>query len=82
MVSGINQKFNDKIYETLFKNINIKQYKYLLKNTNKFNHLMNSIPNLANGDKTILDIAEINNLPFRFVYNYLTLWEKNGLIKI
>ena len=42
---------------------------------------MNSIPNLANGDKTILDIAEINNLPFRFVYNYLLLWEKKGLIK-
>lgn len=80
-VSGVKQKFNDKIFDTLFKDIHAKQYKYLLNNTNKFNHLMNSIPNLANGDKTILDIAEINNIPFRFVYNYLLLWEKKGLIK-
>lgn len=80
-VSGVNQKFDDNIYKTLFRNLNIKQYKYLLRNTEKFNHLMNSIPNMANGNYTILDIAEANNLPFRFVYNYLLLWEKKGLIK-
>ena len=42
---------------------------------------MNTIPNMSNGDKTILDIAEFVKLPFRFVNNYINLWEKYGLIK-
>tara|TARA_B100000035_G_scaffold315035_1_gene333572 strand:+ start:1086 stop:2474 length:1389 start_codon:yes stop_codon:yes gene_type:complete len=80
-VSGVNQKFDDEIYNKLFVNIHPKMKKYLLDNSNRFNHLMNSIPNMSNGDKTILDIAEFVGLPFRFVNNYLNLWEKKGLIK-
>ncbi len=80
-VSGVNQKLNDRIYDHLFENINPKFKKYLLSNSHRFNHLMNTIPNMSNGDKTILDIAEFVKLPFRFVNNYINLWEKYGLIK-
>ena len=77
----MNQKLNDRIYDHLFENINPKFKKYLLSNSHRFNHLMNTIPNMSNGDKTILDIAEFVKLPFRFVNNYINLWEKYGLIK-
>jgi len=80
-VSGVNVKLDDKIYNLLFKDIHPKIRKYLIINSHKFNHLMNTIPNMANGDKTILDIADFVGLPFRFVYNYINLWEKRDLIK-
>ena len=80
-LSGVNQNFDDKIYSLLFKNISPKVQSYLISNSFKFNYLMNTIPNMSNGDRSILDIAEFVGLPFRFVYNYINLWEKYGLIK-
>lgn len=80
-VSGMENK---KIFEfgkdNLLNNLSPQIIKYLNKNNDKLNYLMNSIPNLAEGNKTIFEIAEFVELPFNFVLNYLKLWEQKKLI--
>ena len=78
-VSGAKQKF--KIDNQLSMNMPKKIMEYLNKNTHKFNHLMNSLPNMCEGDKTILDVAEFVGLPFRLVENYVNMWVEKNLIK-
>ena len=78
-VSGAKQKF--KIDNQLSMNMPKKIMEYLNKNTHKFNHLMNSLPNMCEGDKTILDVAEFVGLPFRLVENYVNMWVEKKLIK-
>ncbi|MDC3127589.1 DUF4910 domain-containing protein [Candidatus Pelagibacter bacterium] len=56
-------------------------HNYIETNTHKFNHLMNTIPNMCEGNHTILDIANFVQLPFRLVENYINLWVKKKLIK-
>ena len=55
--------------------------KLVKKNTHKFNYLMNCLPNMCEGDKTILDIAIHTDLPFRFVENYVNLCIKKKLLR-
>ena len=78
-VSGAKQKF--KIDNQLSMNMPKKIMEYLNKNTHKFNHLMNCLPNMCEGDKTILDVAEFVGLPFRLVENYVNMWVEKNLIK-
>ena len=52
----------------------------IIKNTHKFNYLMNCLPAMCNGKNSILDIAFQTDLPFRFVENYINLWIKKKLI--
>ena len=78
-MSGAKQKF--KIDNQLSMNMPKKIMEYLNKNTHKFNHLMNSLPNMCEGDKTILDVAEFVGLPFRLVENYVNMWVEKNLIK-
>lgn len=44
------------------------------------NIFMTSVVNYLDGKHSILDIAETFNLPFFFIWSYLTAWEKKGLI--
>ncbi len=78
-ISGVNSSKD--LDERLIKGLNKKNIKYLHKNTHKFNKLMNSIPSMAEGKHTILDIANFSDLPFRFVENYINLWVKKKLLK-
>ena len=80
-VSGLKLKNNAEIYKKLYKDLDPKSLNYVKRNTNKWNYLMNVIPNMCEGDKTILDIAEYSGLPFKFVFNYLDQWSKKGLVK-
>ena len=80
-VSGLPHKNQTEMYASLYEGLDKKSLSYVKKNTHKWNYLMNSIPNLCNGDRSILDIAEFTDLPFKFVFNYLELWKKAGLIK-
>lgn len=45
------------------------------------NHFMTTVINYMDGKHSILDIAEIFDLPFFFVWNYLKAWEDKGLIQ-
>ena len=42
---------------------------------------MNCLTNMCEGNKTILDIANQTDLPFRLVENYINLWVKKKLIR-
>ena len=39
---------------------------------------MNCLPNMREGNKTILDIVIYAELPFRLVENYINLWNKKN----
>jgi aminopeptidase-like protein len=73
---------NSKSFNTdLLINIPEETKNLLKKNTHKFNYLMNCLPNMCGGNKTILDVANHADLPFRFVENYINLWIKKNLLK-
>ncbi len=78
--SGI-KGYSNSFSKELFNNIPSQTRKLVEKNTYKLNNLMNSLPNMCEGNKTILDIAIYTDLPFRFVENYINLWVKKKLLK-
>ena len=75
-ISGNSLKYQKK----LLKNIPKNTQSIIIKNTHKFNYLMNCISNMCEGNKTILDIATHADLPFRFIENYINLWVEKKLI--
>jgi len=79
-VSGVNQSL-EKEKNKLTKNFPEEIAEYTNKNTHKFNHLMNTLPNMCEGDKSILDVAEFVGLPFRLVESYVNMWVEKKLIK-
>jgi aminopeptidase-like protein len=78
--SGI-KGYSNSYSDNLLNNIPEQTVKLIKKNTHKFNYLMNSLVNMCEGDKTILDVANHAELPFRLVENYINLWIKKKLIK-
>ena len=79
-ISGIKGN-SSSLGKNLLNNIPEKTIKLIRKNTHKFNYLMNSLANMCEGDKTILDVAIHSELPFRLVENYVNLWSKKNLLK-
>ena len=78
-ISGVTKKIEmDKL---LVKDMPKKMIKYLHQNQKKLNYLMNILPNMCEGDRTILDIAEFVGLPFRVVNNYVDMWVSKNLIE-
>ena len=79
-ISGLDCSYDGKLDGGLVAGMKEQLVTYLKNNTHKLNILMNTIPNMAEGTCTILEIAEYVGLPFRFVDNYLKLWIENKLI--
>ena len=78
-ISGVIKKY--KIDDQLVKGMPKKMIKYLYKNQQKLNDLMNALPNMCEGNYTVLDVAEFVGLPFRLVNNYVDMWVNKNLIK-
>jgi aminopeptidase-like protein len=78
-ISGVTKKIE--MHKLLAKDMPKKMIKYLHQNQNKLNYLMNILPNMCEGDCTILDIAEFVGLPFRVVNNYVDMWVSKNLIE-
>ena len=76
-IAGYSKSFN----KDLLEGIPEQTKKLIEKSTYKFNYLMNCLTNMCEGDKTILDIANHTDLPFRLVENYVNLWSKKKLLK-
>lgn len=55
---------------------------YIDQNTNLLNPFMNSFIRLADGEHTLLDIAEITNMPFDFVKQYSSLLASKNLVEL
>ena len=75
-ISGNSLKYQKKLLKDIPKNTK----DIIIKNTHKFNYLMNCISNMCEGNNTILDIATHTDLPFRFIENYINLWIEKKLI--
>jgi aminopeptidase-like protein len=55
--------------------------RYLQKNPDLLNRLMQNMLRMANGHHTILDIAEKSSVPFDFAFNYALKLQDKGLLK-
>tara|TARA_Y100000590_G_scaffold469438_1_gene656995 strand:- start:3458 stop:4852 length:1395 start_codon:yes stop_codon:yes gene_type:complete len=78
--SGI-KGYSSSFSNSLLNEIPEKTLKIVKNNTHKFNYLMNCLTNMCEGNKTILDIANHTDLPFRLVENYVNLWCKKKLLR-
>jgi len=80
IASGI-KGYSKSFSKDLIADVPKKTKNLIIKNTSKFNYLMNCLPNMCEGNNTILDIAIHVDLPFRFVENYINLWVKKKLVR-
>ncbi len=56
--------------------------KDLPEDSEKWGYLQDCLPRYFDGSMTVLDIAEKHGLPFRPLFEYLTLFERKGLIEM
>lgn len=82
-ISGIKRKKG--IKANINNIINLLSYKeqcYIQKNPSKLSFFMRKIMRIMNGKLTILDIAERTEMPFDFVFEYVSKLEKKNMVEL
>ena len=49
--------------------------------SHRLNYMMNALPNMCEGNRTVLDVAEKTGLPFELIDAYTDQWEAKGLLE-
>ncbi len=78
-LSGVDSKASSDM-EQFLSDLLPNERDYILKNPQILNQFMQNMVRLADGKNTILDLAEISNLPYHFILKYASLMKNKGLI--
>ena len=80
-ISGVSDTKNADTTKTGFQ-LSIKDISYIKQNDSNLYELMQNVIRMADGNSTVLDIAEKVKLPYGIVYKYILALKEKGLVEL